>query len=210
MLHALFPLPWTELLTFVLAGLALNIAPGSDVFFATASGLQGGPRAGLAAGLGTGAGSLVNVALAALGLGVLVQTYPTAPVAMKYAGAAYLLVMAWKSWTAAAPAPGPTGIRPALSPFRAFRGAFLINLFNPKTLLFIFAFLTQFAHPALGPVGPQILGLGLIFTLTGTLVTALYGLAAGLAGAALSPHLHILNRLAALVFTALAAKLLME
>lgn len=204
MLHLLFPLPWPDLVTFALAGLALNLAPGADVFFATASGLHGGPRAGVAAGLGTGLGSLVNVGLAALGLAALVQAHPASLTVMRYAGAAYLLVIAWKSWTAPALPVGPG----AASAMAALRGAFWVNLANPKTVLFIFAFLTPFADPALGPIGWQILGLGLVFTATGTLVTAAYGAAAGMAGQTLAQRLSILNRIAALVFVGLAGKLI--
>lgn len=206
MLHLLFPLPWADLITFALAGLALNIAPGADVFFATASGLRGGARAGIAAGVGTGLGSLVNITLAALGLAALMQAYPASLTVLRYAGAAYLLFLAWKSWSA-----GADGMaRGAVTAGAALRGAFWINLANPKTVLFIFAFLTQFADPALGPVGWQILGLGLIFTCTGTIVTAAYGAAAGLAGQRLAPRLGILNRVAAVVFAALAGKLLIS
>lgn len=204
MLHILYPLPWPDLMAFVLAGLALNLAPGSDVFFATASGLQGGPRAGIAAGIGTGLGSLVNVSLAALGLAALVQAHPESLVILRYAGAVYLLYIAWKSWTAR----GTGTAQGARLMGAALRGAFWVNLANPKTVLFIFAFLTPFADPALGPVGWQILGLGLIFTATGTLVTGCYGALAGLAGQRLSARLGILNKLAALVFVALAGKLM--
>jgi threonine/homoserine/homoserine lactone efflux protein len=206
MLHALFPLPWADLIPFVLAGLALNIAPGSDVFFATASGLQGGPRAGIAAGIGTGIGSLVNITLAALGLAALVQAHPQSLTILRYGGAAYLIFIAWNSWNAT----GQGSAKGATTPLGALRGAFWINLANPKTVLFIFAFLTQFADPTLGPVGWQIFGLGLIFTTSGTLVTAGYGALAGFAQHHLSQRLGILNRAAALVFVALAGKLILS
>jgi threonine/homoserine/homoserine lactone efflux protein len=204
MLHLLFPLPWPELITFALAGLALNIAPGADVFFATACGIRSGPRAGVAAGIGTGLGSVVNVSLAALGLAALVQAHPASLSLLRYVGAGYLLYIAWKSWTA--DPQGTTASAPTAA--SALRGAFWINLANPKTVLFIFAFLTQFADPALGPVGWQILGLGLIFTTTGTLVTAGYGALAGLAGQKLAPRMGVLNKVAALVFAGLADKLI--
>lgn len=204
MLHLLYPLPWPDLLAFALAGLALNLAPGSDMFYATASGLQGGPRAGIAAGLGTGLGSLVNVGLAALGLAALVQAHPASLTAKRYGGAAYLLFIAWKSWTAA----GGGKNAGAGSALAALRGAFWVNLANPKTVLFIFAFLTPFADARLGPIGWQILGLGLVFTLTGTVVTAAYGAAAGLSGQFLGKGLSILNRVAALVFVGIAGKLI--
>lgn len=208
MIELLYPLPWPALAAFLTAGLALNLAPGADVLFAVTSGLRGGPVAGVAAGVGTGLGSLAQTLLAALGLAALVAAEPSLLSGIRWLGAGWLLLLAWRSWDAGgttpsgAPDGGATGLTSAL------RGAFVTNLFNPKTLLFTFAFLTQFADPALGPVGWQILGLGLLFAATGTLVTAGYGLTAGLAGGALGARLSLLNRVAALVFVALALRLI--
>lgn len=205
MLPMMFPMPWADLIAFTLAGVALNLAPGSDVFFATASGIKGGPRAGAAAGLGTGLGSLIQVALAALGLGALALAYPNSLVGLRYAGAAYLAFLAWKCWTVPSDGAG----RGSGSASAALRGAFWVNIANPKTLLFNFAFLPGFADPALGPIGWQILGLGLVFTATGTAVTSAYGAMAGLAKQALGERLGFLNRVAAVVFAGLAGKLIL-
>jgi threonine/homoserine/homoserine lactone efflux protein len=60
--------PLDTLLTFATAGILLNLTPGSDVMFATASGMVGGPRAGMAAGAGVGLGGFWHVGLAALGV----------------------------------------------------------------------------------------------------------------------------------------------
>ena len=65
-------IPTPQLAAFVAGGLVLNFAPGQDVFFATASGVQGGPRAGALAGLGVGIGVLFHVAMTTLGLGAVI------------------------------------------------------------------------------------------------------------------------------------------
>lgn len=191
---------------FLTAGILLNLAPGPDVLFASASGLAGGPLAGAAAGVGTATGCLVHVALAALGLAAVIAADPRALPALQWAGAGWLLWLAWKSWTATGTGPRRGGADPRA----AFARAFLTNLANPKTILFILAFLPQFADPARGPVGPQIAALGAVFATTGAAVTAGYGVAAGLMGRALPLPATILNRAAAVAFAALAARLLTE
>lgn len=203
-LDTLAAIPAAQLAAFVTAGLALNLAPGQDVMFASACGLRGGPRAGALAGLGVGLGVLVHVALATAGLGALIAAHPAALVAIKWTGATYLLWLAWAAWH-------DTGTgRAAAAPERGrrliARGA-LNNLLNPKPVLFLLAFLPQFTSPAHGPVWHQFLGLGLIFAFTGTLVTMGYGVAAGLAGRTLSARMGWLNRIAAVIFAGLALRL---
>ena len=197
-------MPWAHLAAFVTGGLVLNFAPGQDVFFATACGVQGGPRAGALAGLGVGIGVVVHVLLATAGLGAVIAAHPGALVAIKWAGAAYLLFLAWKSWTATATDPSARG---TARPWNIVRRGALSNLLNPKPVLFLLAFLPQFTNPAFGPVWQQLLGLGLIFALTGTLVTMGYGMVAGWLGLRLGRRMGIMNRIAAVMFAALAVRL---
>ena len=83
----------------------------------------------------------------------------------------------------------------------------LSNLLNPKPLLFLLAFLPQFTSPAYGPLWQQLLALGLIFAFTGTLVTMAYGAAGGWLGMRLGARLGVLNKAAAVLFGALALRL---
>lgn len=207
MLDLLFAFPPERLAAFIAAGLVLNLTPGADVIFATASGLAGGARAGAVAGLGVGLGGLWHVGLAALGVSALIAAHPGALTALQWAGAAYLAYLAWKSWTAGAVVLQGQG---ATSPGRAIWRGFLTNALNPKVALFILAFLPQFTDPALGPVWQQILMLGAVFTVTGTMVTCGYGALAGLLGATLAPRLGVLNKVAAVLFGGLAAKLVLD
>ena len=198
---------WSNLATFISGGILLNLTPGQDVFFATASGIQGGPRVGVMAGLGVGAGALWHVALSTLGVSAIIAASPQALALIKYAGAAYLLYIAVKSWND----PGHNAPqKSARSGWSAFRKGALTNILNPKPILFMLAFLPQFVRPEIGPVWQQILLLGTIFGLTGAAITAGYGYLAGRAGHAIGAKLGLLNKLAAVLFTGLAARLIME
>lgn len=199
--------PPADLAAFLAAGIVLNLTPGADVMFAMASGIAGGPRAGAVAGLGVGLGGLWHVGLAALGISALIAAHPAALLGLKWAGAGYLLWLAWKSWRATAAPALAGGERRALA---ALGRGFVTNALNPKVALFVLAFLPQFTDAARGPVWQQILVLGALFALTGTAITAGYGALAGLAGRRLGARLGLLNRLAALMFGGLALRLVWE
>jgi threonine/homoserine/homoserine lactone efflux protein len=197
-------IPLAQLTAFIAGGLVLNFAPGQDVFFASACGIQGGPRAGALAGFGVGLGVLFHLTLATVGLGAMVAAHPEALLAVKYAGAAYLLWLAWKSWNAG---PVDPTAQAARRPWNIIRRGALSNILNPKPVLFLLAFLPQFTNPAYGPIWQQILGLGLIFAFTGTLVTMGYGVVAGYAGQVLGQRLGLVNKIAAVLFAGLALRL---
>ena len=196
--------PAEQLLAFMAGALALNLTPGQDVFFASTCGIQMGPRAGALAGLGVGIGGTVHVVLAAVGLGALVAAHPAALAGVKYLGAAYLLLLAWQSWNAEPHAPTT---RTPESAWRIVRRGALSNILNPKPVLFLLAFLPQFTRPDYGPIGQQILGLGLMFVCSGTLVTMGYGVVAGYVGHMLGKRLGLLNKIAAVMFAGLAIRL---
>lgn len=204
MWDVLMAFPAESLIAFTIGGLILNVAPGQDVFFATACGVQGGPRAGAMAGLGVGLGVVWHVTLAALGLSALIAAHPGALIAIKWIGAGYLVWLAWKSWRAGNGGAGARGIH---NPLRAIARGFLSNALNPKPVLFILAFLPQFTRPDYGPIWQQVVILGGIFAFTGTLVTMGYGLVAGWLGRSLSARLGIMNKIAAVMFGGLAARL---
>ena len=208
-LDTLASIPAAQVAGFMAGALMLNLAPGQDVLFASACGIRGGVRAGMLAGFGVGLGGSCHVLMAALGLGALLAAHPGAQSGVKLAGAAYLLWLAWRSWQAA-PAAAPQGAgAPAGAAALIARGA-LNNLLNPKPVLFLLAFLPQFTNPAWGPVWHQVLGLGLMFAASGTVVTMGYGALAGLARGRLVRRMGWLNRLAAVMFAGLALRLVLR
>lgn len=204
MIEVVASFPAGVLLAFVVSGIVLNLTPGADVMFATASGLGGGPRAGIAAGAGVGLGGIVHVGLAAAGVAALIGASPVALELIRWLGAGYLVFLGVQSWRAA----GPGSVLAArIGALAAFRRGFLTNVLNPKVILFVLAFLPQFTDPARGPVWKQILFLGVIFCVTGMVITASYGALAGWLGAALARRIGVLNRVAAVVFVALAVRM---
>lgn len=195
-----------QFLAFLVGALVVNFAPGADMVLATACGIQGGPRSGMAAGFGAGTGVLWHVALAAAGVSALIAAHPGALDALRWAGAGYLVWLAWKAWNAGPEGPGQgTG-----SLWRAWRKGLLTNMLNPKPVLFVLAFLPQFVVADGPAVWQQIVVLGLVFAFTGTLVTMGYGAVAGLAGQALARRMGVVNRLAAVLFAGLALRLATE
>lgn len=204
---------WVVLLTFVPAALALNLTPGADMLFCLGQGLRAGPGAALAAAAGVSAGGMVHVALAGLGLGATVAAAPGLFEAIRWVGVAYLLWLAWATLRAAPGAPDlALDLAPDLAGMRrgrAFREGLVVNLTNPKVILFVLAFVPQFVDPARA-VLPQFLVFGAVLGAGGFLVNGLVGVFAGGAGQRLmgsAGFARWLARLSAGVFVALAARL---
>ncbi|MCF3594787.1 LysE family translocator [Rhodobacteraceae bacterium LMO-12] len=207
MLETLLAMDPLTISAFLGAGILLNLTPGADVLFASASGLSGGPRAGIAAAAGISLGGLTHTILAALGLSALLMASPLAYEFLRWVGAAYLLWLAVKAWRAPVQPNHSNGEKRLYS---ALKRGFITNLLNPKVALFILAFLPQFADPAIGPIWHQILILGVLFSLTGMIITSAYGAAAGVFRTALQRITGPLNKLTALIFGGLAVRLIWE
>ena len=161
---------WPVFLSFVLAGLALNIVPGADMTFIIASAARGGRRSGIIASLGIGAGAFVHILAAVLGLSAILASSQTAFNVIKWVGAAYLLWLAFTLVRPSSPAGSATDIHPPFAAWRLFRAAMLVNILNPKVALFFLAFLPQFVAPQAEAPALQILCLGLWFNFAGTIV----------------------------------------
>jgi len=169
----MLPVDPMTLLSFVPAALALNLTPGADMMFCLGQGLRGGWRPAVAASAGISTGVLVHVALAGLGLGAVVAHAPWLFEVIRWLGVGYLLWLAWATLRAR-----PRVEVPVVRPARAFREGLLVNLTNPKVVLFVLAFLPQFVTPD-HAVLPQFLVLGAVLALGGFVVNALVGVFAG-------------------------------
>lgn len=193
------------LLAFIPAGLALNLTPGADMMFCLGLGMRAGPRPALAASAGISAGGMVHVTLAGLGLGAMIAALPWAFDAIRWIGVAYLLWLAWNALSQTPQNPTTTPMRAA----RAFRQGMLVNLTNPKVILFVLAFVPQFIDPARA-ILPQFLIYGLVLALGGFVINGAVGVFAGGLGRrfATSPRFtRGLGLISAAIFTALAARL---
>jgi threonine/homoserine/homoserine lactone efflux protein len=170
---------------FLVAALALLVVPGPAVVYIVAQSIDQGRGAGLVSTLGIGTGGLVHVAAAAIGLSALLVSSADAYAVVKYAGAAYLILLGVRRLLGRDEPADPT-MRKRKSLGRLFRQGVVVNVLNPKTALFFFAFLPQFVDVDEGAVGAQIAALGLVFILLGLLSDGTYAVVAG----TLSRHLR--------------------
>jgi threonine/homoserine/homoserine lactone efflux protein len=170
-------LPLPSFLLFMGAALALLLVPGPAVLYITTRSMTQGRRAGLVSALGVAAGSAVHVLAAALGLSALLASSALAFSVVKYAGAAYLVYLGIRR-IVSKETPEAEAAAPRASLSSLFRQGVLVNLLNPKTALFFLAFLPQFVDPARGGAAPQIVFLGLLFSVMGLTTDSLYALAA--------------------------------
>ena len=160
-----------DLALFVVSGLLLNIMPGPDSLLIMARSSTQGWRAGVAAALGIGTGTMVHVLAAALGLSAILATSATAFTVVKYIGAAYILYMAvgllrTRRGSTATEAP------PAVTPLpyrKIFAQGVLTNVLNPKVALFFLAFVPQFIEAASPTKTLAFIILGCIFNFNGML-----------------------------------------
>ena len=173
------PLP--VFLAFAVAGLALNIVPGADMTFLIASAARSGRRDGIVAALGIGAGTLVHILAAVLGLSAILAASQTAFTIIKWVGAAYLAWIAI-SLLRSGQRRSDAENDPRNSGSQLFRAATLVNVLNPKVALFFLAFLPQFVDSTANVPAVQILCLGLWFNFVGTIVNMVVAIVA--AGAA--------------------------
>ena len=165
----------TTLLVFVPSTLALLAVPGPSVVYVVTRTLEQGRRAGLVSMLGLETGALVHVALSALGVTALLAASDWAFLAVKYAGATYLVVLGMRQLRRR-PAGAGAADSPTTSEARLFRDGVLVDLLNPKTGLFFLAFLPQFVEPVRGPVAGQVLVLGVCFVVLAALTDGTYAL----------------------------------
>jgi threonine/homoserine/homoserine lactone efflux protein len=152
---------------FVLSGILLNLTPGQDTFFILGNSLGAGRRAGIAAALGIGAGSMVHTLAAALGLSAILATSATAFTVVKLLGAAYLIYIGVRALTSRTLLNDNVVAGDAVVARVAFRRGIVTNLLNPKVALFFLAFLPQFIDPASDRKVEAFLLLGATFITTG-------------------------------------------
>ena len=197
------------LLTFIAASALLSFAPGPDNIFVLMQSAIHGRRAGFFITLGLCTGLLVHTTLVALGVAALLVVSTTAFLVLKLVGAAYLVYLAVLAWRASASAVAGAEV-PPLSPRQYYLRGIAMNLSNPKVAIFFLAFLPQFARPEAGSVIAQLIVLGGVFIAVALVVFSLIATLAGWLAAALARSTQAqvrLNRLAALVFFGLAARL---
>jgi threonine/homoserine/homoserine lactone efflux protein len=151
----------------------LLVIPGPTVVMVIGQALAHGRRVALASVLGVGLGDLLAASLSLAGVGALLATSAEAFVALKWAGAAYLVFMGVRLWRHPPAFPDDAVEAAAGAPGRIFRDALLVTLFNPKNIVFFGAFVPQFITPT-HPYLPQAATFVAVFSAMGMVNSALY------------------------------------
>ncbi|MTW13616.1 LysE family translocator [Pseudoduganella eburnea] len=204
-----------DLMLFVISGLLLNIMPGPDSLLIMARSATQGWRAGCAAALGIGAGTMMHISAAALGLSAVLATSATAFTVVKWVGAAYIVwcgISMLRARLKASETGKPAGLAvPSALPYRKiFAQGFLTNVLNPKVALFFLAFVPQFIDAGAANKPLAFLILGSIFNFNGMLWCNGLAIFTAFASARLKvkPLVALwLNRVTGGLFIALGARL---
>ena len=207
---------WDVLIAFFGVSVLLGLSPGPDNLFVLVQSAQRGWRVGLCVVLGLCLGIVGHTAAVALGLAAVVATSPMLFTVLKLCGAAYLAYLAWGAWHApvsveeSARAQEQRDVLTLRSAMGWVGRGVVMNLTNPKVLIFFLAFLPQFADPARGPVAPQIAAFGAVFMVATFLVFGAIACFSGVFGTVLQRSARAqwwLNRLAGVVFLGMAVRL---
>lgn len=174
-------------LEFLITSFVVVVSPGTGVVYTLASGLSRGARISVAAAFGCTLGIVPHMAAAILGLAALLHTSALAFNALKFAGVAYLLYMAWQSLRER----GALKVEADVSAHSATRVAVtgvLINILNPKLSIFFLAFLPQFVSATEPEALLRMLELTAVFMGMTFAVFVVYGLLAA------SVRDHVISR----------------
>lgn len=201
--------PISTLLPFFGISLLLGLTPGPDNVFVLLQSAMRGPRAGMIVVFGLCTGLLVHTTVVAVGLGALLAASKIAFTILKSAGALYLAYLAWRAFRA------PVGVMntdssESIGVGHMYRRGVLMNLTNPKVVIFFLAFLPQFVAPDRGHISFQITVLGIVFIAASLIVFGAIAYFSGVFGQLLlrsARAQRALNWFAGAVFLGLAAKL---
>jgi threonine/homoserine/homoserine lactone efflux protein len=174
-----------SLVVFITASLVLLAIPGPAICYIVGRSIGQGRSAGLISAQGIFVGPCIHAAAAAVGLSALLVSSAIAFGVVKYLGAAYLIYLGVQKLRGGNSLELP-GSAARVGLGRVFGQGVIVNVLNPKTALFFFAFLPQFVDASRGPVTTQILFLGLLFATMGLVSDSMWGFFAG----SLADHLR--------------------
>lgn len=201
------------LLAFAAASLILAVTPGPDMTLFVSRALAEGRRSGLACVFGAMTGIAVHTSLVALGLSALVVASPTAFLALKIAGAVYLLWLALQALRDGSVLRVDGGKAAARRSFRQnWLQALAVNLLNPKIIIFFMTFLPQFVSAGDPAVRGKLFFLGALFVLVSLPVTVAMVIVADRLAIWLNANpriMRVVDYLFGGVFSAFAVKILM-
>lgn len=198
----------SALLCFLGASVALTIAPGPDNIFVMTQGIARGRRAAIITALGMCSGISIHTTAAAFGISAVFYSSVLAFNVVKYAGAAYLLYLAYKTLKERSVVNlSPADTRPVTA---LFKRGFIMNVLNPKVAMFFLAFLPQFVTPDTRHFSLQMLLLGGVFMVQAVIIFCLIGYFSGNIGSYILARPKIAKRfdwITAGVFMSLGVRL---
>lgn len=169
----------TQLTAFALVSLGMVLTPGPNMVYLVSRSIAQGRIAGLISLAGNALGFIVYLLCAAFGITALLVAVPYAYDALRFAGAAYLLYLAWQAIRPGGMSPFETRPLAPDRPSRLFMMGFLTNLLNPKIAVMYLSLLPQFIDPERPSVLAQSLALGGVQILVSVTVNAGIAVAAG-------------------------------
>lgn len=195
---------------FVSAAVLLTLMPGPDILFVITQSITRGRRAGIVFASGLCTGLIAHVTAVSLGVSVLLMSSPVAFTILKFAGAAYLLYLGVKAFLARHENHFDLNTSGAASG-KLYRKGILMNILNPKVILFFLAFFPQFIDKGIENPIPQMLLLGAIFMVQAFLIFSTVAFLADRLARRLMQNPHIalgVNIAEALIYCAIGISIL--
>lgn len=226
---------------FLLSSVLITIAPGPDNLYLLAKSISDGAKQGITLAAGLASGIIFHTTLVIIGVAAVIASTPVAFQLLKYLGAFYLFYLARQAYSAK-PQPGKkmpikqdspiadsaedestntiassaslhtSSNQSKASCFANFRKGLLMNILNPKVLLFFLAFLPQFVNPAGADPGVQVAIMGLTFSIQAFVIFSIVALCAGKLGAFINKNENsqvIMNKIQGLVLLIIGGFLLL-
>lgn len=170
------------IISFFLTSLALTISPGPDIMYVLSTSLAKGKQFGIATAIGLSSGLLFHTTLLAFGISTLIVAIPWLFIAIKVFGTLYLLRIIYLLYKAPI---DPITVEVDKTPisrsnvFQQVQQGLIMNILNPKIMLFFLSLFPSFLHPEFGNIKMQVYTLGSIFMLQAFLVFCLIAVLSG-------------------------------
>ena len=200
----------TELYMFIIASFLLCLAPGPDNIYVLTQGMTKSKKAAIVTTLGLATGLIIHTSAAAFGISVIFQTSELAFNIVKFAGAAYLLYIAYQAFKYRNEKLDLSAQNSTKELKKLYMKGFVMNILNPKVSIFFLAFLPQFVNTQAGNVPMQMIILGAIFMALTIIVFSSIGIAGNLLSKRLLEKPNIvkyMNVLTSFVLVGLGIKL---
>jgi len=168
-----------QLIPFITASVLLTLAPGPDIIYVLIQSLGHGKKSGLITALGLASGILVHTTLIAFGVALIIKESPEVFNVIKGGGALYLFFLAYQSYKSEAFLQIPAGSTPKKKSVRLFVRGVIMNIINPKVIIFFLAFFPGFLWNKEEQVVCQFYILGGLFLTQAFMIFSMVALLAG-------------------------------